>query len=287
MKRGIVASPNIIKPIHDGFVIERSLGVEELNFYALYWDRVVIPTNSFIHARIHDEEALVDCGLVERPRVQFYGGFNSRDMPAFLSKIQVDITKNLIESDRGMDWVLHQIGDKLILPGVEVDSKRSLRFELMNALPVPVGTVLVADLLEFKERRADELNVLHDTLDSLYLDILKSPDQDLAAKKTVADLKKAIADLDTVSSEKWKATSKFDFSVNFNLDCGKIASALAAGAVFDFYTNMFTAPVGTIAAPFMSLLNVKAGRATAIQASEKENKLSYLSSARLEKIIAV
>ncbi|WP_157062724.1 DUF6236 family protein [Pseudomonas sp. Q12-87] len=287
MKRGIVASPNIISPIPGGFKLQRSLSQEEINFYALYWDRVVIPTNSFFHSRIHDEEALMGCGLVERPRAILSNGFNNADMPELFAKIQVEVTKELIESEREMDWVLHQVGDQLILPGVEVDSKRSLRFELMNALPVPEGNVLVADLLEFKERRADELNVLHDTLDNLYLDVLKSPDQDLSAKKAVADLKKAIENLEAVSSEKWKATSKFDFSVDFNLDGGKIANAMAAGAVFDFYTNMFAAPIGTIAAPFITMLKVKAGRATAIQASEKENKLSYLSSAHSEKIITI
>jgi len=233
---------------------------------------------------IHNEEALIDCGLVERPCVKFYGTFNSRDMPEFLSRSQVAITQDLMRSDKEMDWVLHQVGDQLILPGVDVDRKRSLRFELMNALPVPRGDVLVADLLEFKERRADELHVLHDNLDNLYLDILKSPDQELTTKKTLADLKKAIENLDAVSMEKWKVTSKFDLSVDFNLDGATIAK-LAAGAVFDFYTNMFVAPVGTISAAAVSLLKIKAGRAISIQASEKENKLSYLSKARLEKII--
>ncbi|SDU87898.1 DUF6236 family protein [Pseudomonas mucidolens] len=285
MKRGVVASAHVISALRDGFTLERGVSVEEVSFYALYWDRVVLPTNNIMNVRVHDEAMLVDCGLIERPRVIFNESINSEDLPSHLSKIQVDTAKSLIESNSDVDWVLHQVGDKLILPGVAVDQKRSLRFELINALPVPLGTVLVPDILDFKERRADELHILHDAIDSLYLEVLKSPDQDLSAKKAVVDLKKAISDLNAVSSERWSVTSKFDFSVNFNLDGGKIASAFAAGAAFDFFSNMFTAPVGTLAAPFISMLSIKSGHSTAIQASQKENKLSYLSHAHAEKII--
>ncbi len=287
MKRGVVASAEIITPHSNGFRIEGGVTRRDVNFYTLYWDRVVLPTNCFGHTTIDDEELFVDCGLVERPLVPIEGITHFSDIPfsevpSYYSEVQAQAVKNLMNTDRDVDWVLHQIGDQLVLPRAEVDNRKTLRFDLINALPIPSENVMVPDILEFKERRADELHLLHSTIDDLYLDILRSPDESLSAKKAVSELKKSIADVGVVAKEKWARTSTYNLSVNFNLDGGK----LAAGAVFDFYTNMFTVPVGTMVGALMSNLKVSAGRSVAIKASSAKDKLSYLSSAHKEGIIA-
>lgn len=285
MKRGIVASAQIITPIDNGFRVDRRLNMQEIGFYTLYWDRVVLPTNAFMHVGVDDEDLLVNSGLIERPRVKSLGGISSSQMIDFLLQAQVDVIEDLIKSEQDIDWVMHQIGNELTLPKGVSESRKTLRFKLVNALPVPAGEILIPDIIDFKERRRDELNTLHASIDELYLDVLRSPDQDLASRKAFAELNKSLGDLSQVTSEKWKRTSQFDFSVNFNLEGGKFASALAAGAAFDFFNNGFSLPIGTIVAPVVSLLSVKAGYSTSIKATERENKFSYLASAHSEGII--
>jgi hypothetical protein len=49
MTRRIIAAPAIISIHGNGFTIERGLSPQEIRYYALYWDRVVIPGNNIVY----------------------------------------------------------------------------------------------------------------------------------------------------------------------------------------------------------------------------------------------
>ena len=67
MKRGVIAAPGIIRRLPTGFSIERSISPEEMRFYLLYWDHVVIPANNLVYISVPEEEELLACGAIERP----------------------------------------------------------------------------------------------------------------------------------------------------------------------------------------------------------------------------
>lgn len=46
----------------------------DLNYYLLYWDKIVMPTNNIIHMAIRDEEELLKTNVLERDSI----AFNSR-----------------------------------------------------------------------------------------------------------------------------------------------------------------------------------------------------------------
>ncbi len=46
MKRGIVTAPGILNQINNGFKMERGLSLNELKYYTLYFDELVIPDNN-------------------------------------------------------------------------------------------------------------------------------------------------------------------------------------------------------------------------------------------------
>ncbi len=71
MSRGVIAAPAIINIQGDGFTMERALSPQEIRYYALYWDRVVIPGNNLVYIGLPDEELLIESGVIERPRVGF------------------------------------------------------------------------------------------------------------------------------------------------------------------------------------------------------------------------
>lgn len=285
MTRGVIAAPAIISIHGNGFTMERGLSPQEIRYYALYWDKVVIPGSNLVYVGLPEEEILIQSGVIERPRVGFQGSFGGADIGNSFAVAQSAIAKKLMEEEKSTDWVLHQIGNKLSIPKEYIEQKNSLRFELVNLLPVPDGATPIADILEFKERRKTEFNALHECIELAYIEALKCPDPDLGVSRAIRELKKSIENLDAVSNEKWERTSKFDFATEFNLDGGKIVNGIASGAAFDFFTNAFTLPVGSIIGGVASIFKFKAGYSSSFKPAANNSKLAFLSHANNERII--
>lgn len=285
MQRGVIAAPAIIHAYENGFTVERSLSPEELRYYALYWDKVVIPASNVVYLGIHEEEVLIQTGVISRPTVQFTGSISNADIGYILALSQAEVAKKLIEEEKTTDWVMHQIGPYLWLPPDFAKEARTLKFELVNLLPVPYADVPIPDILEFKERRRDELSGLHKYLDDAYLEVLRSPDAGLSGKIAIANLKAAISDLDAVSTERWQKTRKHDFSAELNVEGGNVVKGAAAGAIFDFFLSGMTIPVGAIAGAAMSMFKLSAKSTFTFEPAQRQLKLSYLSRARDEQII--
>jgi hypothetical protein len=285
MSRGVIAASAIINIHGEGFTMERGLSPQEIRYYALYWDKVVIPGSNLIYISLPEEDVLIESGVVERPKVGFQGSFGGADLGNSFAVAQAVVAKKLMEEDAATDWVLHQIGNKLNIPKEFVEAKNSLRFDLINLLPVPDGVTPIADILEFKQRRSVELNALHNAIDTVYIEALKCPDQNLGSSIAIQELKNSIENLDAVSNEKWGRTTKFDFTTEFNLDGGKIIQGIASGAAFDFFTNAFTLPVGSIVGGIVSMFNFKASYNSSFKPAANNSKLAFLSHAHKEWII--
>lgn len=285
MKKGIIAAPARVSGNGSEFRTERGLTQEDLRYFLLYWDKVVIPTNNIIHLSVPEENELLSTGIVTRPGVPFSGAFNGELMAKAQLIAQTTIAKSLIENDRDVDWVLHQIGEEIILPDKESVEKQLIRIDLVNCLPVPSGDVHIPDILEFKERRKDELEYLHKSIDDLYIEVLSSPDPSLKSKQAVSEFQKSIAMIDQVSKENWKRCSKFDFSAELNLNGKDVSEGIAAGVVFDFFTNLYTVPIGTIVGAVASMVKVKATSTKTFEASKEKKILGYIANAHEEKIL--
>src|SRR5690606_18118709 len=92
-----------------------------------------------------------------------------------------------------------------------------IRLDLANVLPVPAADTRIADILDFKERRSDELAALHASLDAVYLEIIKSPDVDLSKHMEIKKFLESISALNKLHNEHFKIFKNFDFSAEFNI----------------------------------------------------------------------
>lgn len=285
MQRGVIASPAIISIHGDGFTMERSISAEEVRYYAMYWDKVVIPGSNLVYVGIPEEEVLIETGVIDRPRVGFSGTWGGANIGHSFALAQAAVAKKLIEEDKTTDWVIHQIGTTLSLPSEFLEKRNTLRLDLINVLPIPSGDIPIVDVLEFKQRRADELNNLHLRLEHAYLEALKSPDQDLAGKLAIRELEESILDLQAVTSEKWQRTSKFDFSMELNLDGSRIVQGVAAGAAFDFFSNGLAIPIGSLVGGIASVFKLKASHGSAFIPAAQQDKLAYLSHAQTQRLL--
>jgi hypothetical protein len=285
MKRGIIAAPARVSGNGVSFRSEGGLSAQDVRYFVLYWDRVVIPTTNLIHLAVPEEDELLKAGVLTRPRIVFSGVFNGELVARAQLLAQTRIAGDLIRNDRSADWVLHQIGSDLIIPDAESMEKQMIRVDLVDCLPVPRGDVAVADVLEFKERRNDELMQLHEAIDALYFEILSSPDPGLRSKQAIHRFTESIKEIEKVSAEKWKVFEKFDLSAEININGKEVVTTVAAGAVFDFYTNIFTMPVGTIVGAVASLISIKASVTKAFEASKEKKVLGYLARCHKENLL--
>ncbi len=285
MDRGVIAAPGIISPLPQGFNMKRSISPEELRYYVLYWDQVVIPGNNLIYIGIPEEDDLIACGAIQRPRIEFQGSFQGDQITYALLSCQSIVAKSLVK-DSSTEWVIHQIGRNVVFPDEFNEEKNILRVDLASILPVPSAGTPINEILEFKERRKSELNELHEALDEFYIQIITSPDPDLAKKKAVARLQDSIASLGKVSHERFSVSRQFDFTAELNLDGKQISIGAASGAAIDFFANGFTIPIATFLGAAASIIRIKSSFTKTFKPAENNTKLAYLSSASAEKIVA-
>jgi hypothetical protein len=286
MKKGIIAAPARVSGNGARFRSEGGLTPEELRYFLLYWDKVVIPTTNLVHLAVPQEDELLTTGVVTRPRVPFSGTFNGELMARAQLLAQTAVARDLIKNDRNVDWALHQIGSEIIVPDNESIEKQLIRVDLVNSLPVPNGDVPFTNILDFKERRKDELIQLHAAIDDLYLEILSSPDPSLKTKQAVSQFRKSIEALNNVTKEKWRTTGKFDISAELNINGKDVATGVAAGAVFDFFTSLYTVPIGTIVGAIATTIKIKASSTKTFEPSKEKQVLGYVASAHKENILS-
>ena len=108
--RGVIAAPGVIRPLPSGFTLERTLSVEELRYYTLYWDQVLIPGNNLVYVSIPDEEQWIAAGAISRPRVAFQGSFKGDQITHALLSCQNLVAAEVRQKAPLTDWVMHQVG---------------------------------------------------------------------------------------------------------------------------------------------------------------------------------
>ena len=285
MERGVIASPGIITPLPQGFRMERNISSEELRYYVLYWDRVVIPGNNLVYIGIPEEDDLIACGAITRPRIVFEGSFQGDQVTHAMLSCQSIAAKELV-GDKSTDWVIHQIGHTAVFPSDFNEERNIIRVDLARTLPVPSADTPICEILEFKERRQSELKELHDALDEFYEQILVAPDPELTKMKSVTRLQESIAALGKVSKEKFSISRQFDFSVQLNLDGKEISVGAASGAIIDFFATGFTIPIATLLGAAVSTIKIKSTHTATFKPAGANTKLAYLSRASTEGIIS-
>lgn len=284
MQRGVVVSSELItrNKNDSGFTIQRTINPVEMNYLALYWDKIVIPSNNIIYTGVANEEVFMDSGVLERPRYSVNGSFNTDDYPDLQVRLQSKTVDTLREKNPSSDWRIHQFGGDFL----SRDSffSESSRVELANLLPVPSVDVHIHEILEFKERRKAELEALHSYSDDLYLEILNSGDPDLTKAKAISKLKQAISDIDKLNNEGWRSPIKFNLQISNEVDIAKIKSLYltVAGAATTGHP-LESLIVGGLCTFLEGFVSLKVGLQSV--RSGGDNELIYLSSARKEKII--
>lgn len=138
-----------------------------------------------------DLEYLKRCGILEQTMVQFFGSGEAATIFVEGQKHAL----NLHNQKEPGAWSILQRKPKSIAPLRSGLNAATIEVELYEALPVPSGDVAIDDILEFKERRSDELISLRNHLDDVYQKIISSEDIDRARLTEISKLSKSLNDL--------------------------------------------------------------------------------------------
>jgi hypothetical protein len=101
--------------------------------------------------------------------------------------------------------------------------------ELHRAIPVPKHDVPLTEILEFRQRRRDELILLRHQLESFVAEIEGSADKSIALQKCVAELDQACSNLLAVGKEWQFPVYLSNIKASFSLSPQKFLPAVAGG----------------------------------------------------------
>lgn len=225
-ERGIIISPIESVP-GGGASTSQELRADYLRMNALLWDRIEVPNNNMIHVSSSGEvEFLESAGVLQRSNVQFTGTFElgvpGSNFDLILQALYAGLHQQ--SPDR---WAIGYSAASFGLTNTGL-SDRTLLIDLNHAIPMPSGDVPLADVLEFKLKRRDELLALRSHLDDVYQKILNSDDRPLAELTEFDRLDRAIADLLTINKEHGIKTYLSSIGASFDF---KAAASGVAGAV--------------------------------------------------------
>ncbi|EFF1851613.1 hypothetical protein IGG53_002515 [Escherichia coli] len=285
MKKGIITSS--AKYNFDGEAIQAKAFIEpkDIRYLLMYWDKVVIPANNIFYQGVPDEEILMDQGFLERPihSVEFSGFLD----PEFLMQVFLDsqtiATKKYQASEPSTEWAIHQFSKELLLVGDDVDKKRNIRINLINALPSPPAEAPIEDVIDFKMRRQDLLIAFHKQMEDLYIEAVNCPDRSLGFSRSFNQLNEILKDLERVSHEKWGVFNRFSLSPQYSLDVAALIEI--SEAVYEYYTQQSIYNLSGLFAAGLTCLSIEA-KLTSVAKWNKNNPiLAYLTAARKEGLI--
>ncbi|HEX3672693.1 MAG TPA: DUF6236 family protein [Rhizomicrobium sp.] len=228
-ERGLVIS-NPIKIDGDTMYSEHSwLDEQELRFSLLFWDKLDFPDNNFISSwGGQGSDFLQKAGVLNRTKVRFQGSENAGSA---LIKAHLGAFRFLDEREPGV-WSLGSGRNSLVFPDQDLDAGRGALFRLHQAIPVPDKDVPLADVLEFRTKRRDELLALRYHLEGVYERIINAGDGDLAINRETETLETAIADHIKTSKETGFRLRLADMDAGLNL------LSIAAGGFVAYKTGL-------------------------------------------------
>ncbi|MBH2890565.1 DUF6236 family protein [Serratia marcescens] len=212
MEKGIILTDGYHSDPDTGkYNIRNPISLEDIRFCTLFWDRIENPKSLIDLAPPEDFDVLVQEGIASRTYVQINGigedGGGGNWMRELILKNQLAIM-DAKKNDIGIDWSLAQTSDHLSVPNSSNVKRAVCEFNLYEAIASPIGNVSIYDVLEFKNRRVDELMALRNTLDDSVFRASTNPEDINAYEREVYRLKGVLDDYNRVMSETGFQTAK-------------------------------------------------------------------------------
>ncbi|MEX5683015.1 DUF6236 family protein [Pseudomonas silesiensis] len=204
------------------FVKQSHLHSEELRYGLLYWDKLVWPTSRAVHiANGADEDYLASAGVLERPSYTVMGDVAQGLLASVL------MAHEELSQKQPRAWALLEGENSLSYQRDVASQPQALSIDLLRSIPIPQEDVPLAEILEFKAKRKDELMSLRAEIERLESKAKLSNDPAEFIQLSKGDIDKACCDLLKVSSEWQFPVVLADKSFEFSFDSEKLAKTYA------------------------------------------------------------
>lgn len=293
--RGIITHPCNVEIRDNGNRLTMNKGIkqEDMFFYALYWDKVILSCGILDMGLPCDEEFQKQ-GVLEKLYCIGYQGpspyrFQNRIENIAGHELWVfgDVAKQKLLAP-GEDWTINHANSEPKYMPEHSKEVNTIRLRISNALPFPSVSEEndVERLLNYKLDRASELAALHDSMDNLIKRVYEEPIHALKERE-IKRFENAVNELDRTLIERFQIIQKSDWEIGLNLDPVNMfekVSAIGAAMVADNATGPY--PIFTSIAGLASVLSMsKKYGITFNQYARDDIKLEFISGAKSKKII--
>lgn len=156
----------------------------------LFWDKLDFPINNMIlFVDNADMVFLASSGVLSRTKVDLQGSFGSDVLKTVYTK-----AFRMLDQNEPGKWSLASLDNSEQFAENELEEGRGVLVQLHHGIAVPDREVPLQDILEFRERRRDELLSIRHNLNKIYLDVISSGDIPLALNSAINALQKAVSD---------------------------------------------------------------------------------------------
>ncbi len=242
-KRGLVISCPI--EIKGSTLLAKTtdLDPQELRHSLLFWDNLEFPASRAIYfGGGTDAKFLEQCGIIQRTVVPFKG--ETIDGRVY-REAHVGVYRQLDEAEPGV-WSLATGENSISFLDDELDEGRGALVRLHQAIPVPDKEVPLADILEFRTKRRDELLALREHLERAYQRVITAGDGQLAWNTEIDALQGAIVDHIKVSRESGLRLRLSGLSASLNLPRLAISAIAAQSLQLPLVASLLTAGAASI-----------------------------------------
>jgi len=252
LTRGLVISPSIVVKGPELLVRRPNIDILELRFALLYWDKLVWPQSRVIHfASNDDEQFLEEVGILSRPEYTFNGSVSQS-----IASSQIAAFRDLDRVEPGV-WALSQGENSLLLENNIFEQGTGAVVDLHRAIPIPSGAVPLNEILEFKERRRDELLALRHHMDKLLSEVQSANNSEVAMQQKIAEIDSACADLLKISREWQFPVQISDLKASFTISAPKVGAWAMGGWLLGHPFGLPAAAAAAAAGAACSALEIK------------------------------
>lgn len=274
MENKIIVFPEMqINTINKTAMLRSDIDKRKLIRTVLFWDKIIIPcnTNIFVINLDHIPEivTLRAENILEEPKIQVNV---DGELTSVLYGMYMWYIMQMMKSNDA-NYSTYELEKMIISDHDQVSPSGGELLTFTNAFPEPDVSTEINDILEFKLKRKDQLNLLMAHLNSLELRVLKAENKHTELNKAINEIDIACADVIRLYKEKGIkfniSNAKFNFSMKEIIE---VTGATYAGSVIAGLPQT-AAVLASLSAGIASVVEIK--DAISFKKIDKTNPFNY------------
>ncbi|HIE8745605.1 TPA: DUF6236 family protein [Klebsiella quasipneumoniae subsp. similipneumoniae] len=274
MENKIIVFPEMqINTINKTAMLRGDIDKRKLIRTVLFWDKIIIPCNTNIFVinldRIPEIVTLRAEKILEEPKIQVNV---DGELTSVLYGMYMWYIMQMMKSNDA-NYSTYELEKMIISDHDQVSPSGGELLTFTNAFPEPDVSTEINDILEFKLKRKDQLNLLMAHLNSLELRVLKAENKHTELNKAINEIDIACADVIRLYKEKGIkfniSNAKFNFSMKEIIE---VTGATYAGSVIAGLPQT-AAVLASLSAGIASVVEIK--DAISFKKIDKTNPFNY------------